>query len=95
MSSVPAHCYAASAVAVGATLIATQLHTDSKIPTHCVAASVAGTAGLAAAVVHHGSTKQAPAWYCVAGGVGGIGAIGYSLVVRARVRSGRSAQQPC
>mmetsp|Transcript_31053 Transcript_31053/g.84965 ORF Transcript_31053/g.84965 Transcript_31053/m.84965 type:complete len:142 (-) Transcript_31053:275-700(-) len=82
MSSVPAHCYAAGAVALGATVVATQLHTDSKIPSHCVAASIAGSTTLAAALAHHGSTTSSPAWYCIVGGVGGVGGIAYSLMVR-------------
>mmetsp|Transcript_31054 Transcript_31054/g.84969 ORF Transcript_31054/g.84969 Transcript_31054/m.84969 type:complete len:115 (-) Transcript_31054:275-619(-) len=80
MSSVPAHCYAAGAVALGATVVATQLHTDSKIPSHCVAASIAGSTTLAAALAHHGSTTSSPAWYCIVGGVGGVGGIAYSLM---------------
>ena len=82
MPAVPTHCWAAAAVAVGASVVATQLHSDSKVPTHCIGASMLGSATVASALMHHGSLKRAPAWYCVVGGVAGASAIGYSLTAR-------------
>ena len=85
MPEVPTHCWAAAAVAVGASVVATQLHSDSKVPTHCIGASMLGSATVASALVHHGSLTQTPAWYCVVGGVAGASAIGYSLTARLHV----------
>ena len=82
MPEVPTHCWAAAAVAVGASVVATQLHSDSKVPAHCIGASMLGSATVASALVHHGSLMRAPAWYCVVGGVAGASAIGYSLTAR-------------
>ena len=83
--SVPTRCLAAAAVVVGASVVASQLHTESKVPSHCIAASMLGSATVAGALVHRGSLSKAPAWYCVVGGVGGAGAIGYSLMARQQV----------
>ena len=85
MPEIPTHCWAAAAVVVGASVVATQLHSGSKVPTHCIGASMLGSATVAGALVHHGSVTQTPAWYCVVGGVAGASAIGYSLTARLHV----------
>ena len=85
MPDIPTHCWAAAAVVVGASVVATTLHSDSKVPTHCIGASMLGSATVASALVHHGSLTQTPAWYCVVGGVAGASAIGYSLTARLHV----------
>ena len=79
MASIPPHCIAAVAVAVGATVVATQLHTSSAVPSTCVTASMVGSAAIAGALVHHGSLSQTPSAICIVGGLGGVAAIGYGL----------------
>lgn len=83
MASIPPHCIAAGAVAVGATVVATQLHTDSTVPATCVTASMVGSAAIAGALVHHGSLSKTPSSICVVGGLGGVAAIGYGLSAHA------------
>ena len=82
MPEVPTHCWAAAAVAVGASVVATQLHSDSKVPTHCIGASMLGSATVASAFVHHGSLKRAPATPPTTQYQAGASAIGYSLTAR-------------
>ncbi|KAL3910465.1 MAG: hypothetical protein SGPRY_009047, partial [Prymnesium sp.] len=77
--TLPAHCVASAAVAVGATVAATQLHSNSKVPKSCIASGIAGTASVATLIAHHGSLSKPPAWYCVAGGAAGVAGIGYAL----------------
>uniref|UniRef100_A0A7S0L8Z3 Uncharacterized protein n=1 Tax=Coccolithus braarudii TaxID=221442 RepID=A0A7S0L8Z3_9EUKA len=79
MTSVPTSCYAATAVAVGGTIAATQMHSNTTIPKYCIASSLLSTSAVAAAVTHHSSLSKMPAWYCVVGGLAGASAIGYAL----------------
>ena len=83
MASIPAHCIAAGAVAVGATVVATQLHTDDSVPSTCKVASMAGSTAVAAALIHHGSLSKTPSSICVLGGLGGVASIGYGLSAHA------------
>ena len=83
--SIPTHCLAAGAVAVGATVTATQLHSNSSIPKSCIASAVAGSATVATVLAHHGSLTRTPAWYCVAGGAAGVAGCGYALSAHAEL----------
>ena len=83
--TIPTHCLAAGAVAVGATVTATQLHNNSAIPKSCIASAVAGSATVATVLAHHGSLTRTPAWYCVAGGAAGVAGVGYALSAHAEL----------
>jgi len=84
MTSIPSHCLASGALAVGATIAATQLHNNSRVPKSCIASAIAGSATVATVIAHHGSGSS-PAWYCVAGGAVGVVGVGYALSAHAEL----------
>lgn len=74
-----------SALALGATVVATQMHATSGVPKSCIASSIAGSAVLAAAVAHHGSLSKPPELICVAAGTVGAVGLGYALTSHAQI----------
>ena len=75
----PLRPQASAAVALGATVAASQLHSNSRVPKSCIVSAIVGSATIATALAHHGSLSKTPAWYCVAGGAAGVVGVGYAL----------------
>lgn len=79
MTTIPTHCLASGAIAIGATITAAQLHSNSNVPKLCIASAIAGSATVATLLAHHGSATKMPPLYCVAGTAAGLAGVGYAL----------------